>query len=355
MTAAARMASAATTFLESLDGRQRDLASLPFADHAERSTWYYFPNDQAGLPLSAMNNWQQKLAHRLLLSGLSLQAYSRACLVMTLDNTLDVLENFADSDFRDTSRYYVSIFGDPAGDAPWGWRFQGHHISVNYSVAGGEVAASTPLFLGANPARLQHNGRDYSRPFADAEELARELLHALSGELRAKAIVSERSPTDFVLANLPHPDSPPLASGRFHLPAKATFRGLMNEVGPNDRAIREKLAYRADAPLGVSGGSLSDGQRELLAGLVAHYADRFPEGVAWQGLSEIDDLHFAWAGGTAEGDRHYYRLQGPALLVEYDNTQDNGNHVHTVCRHPKNDFAADLLGLHHLWEHSTAK
>jgi len=114
-------------------------------DHAERSIWYYFPNDQAGLPLGAMDHWQQKLAHRLLLSGLSLQAYSRACITMTLDNTLDVLENFADSDFRDTSRYYVSVFGDPAGEAPWGWRFQGHHVCVNYSLVDGEVAASTPL------------------------------------------------------------------------------------------------------------------------------------------------------------------------------------------------------------------
>lgn len=355
MNAAERMASAATTFLESLDSNQRDLASLPFGDHAERSTWYYFPNDQAGLPLGAMDHWQQKLAHRLLLSGLSLQAYSRACITMTLDNTLDVLENFADSDFRDTSRYYVSIFGDPAGGEPWGWRFQGHHVCVNYTVVDGEVAASTPLFLGANPARMQHNGRDYSRPYGDAEDLARELLHGLSAELRARAIVNDRSPSDFVLANLPHPNAPPLTTERFHLPAKATFRGLLGEVSPADGAVRERLAYRADAPLGIAGDSLSAGQQELLARLVGHYADRFPEGVAWQGMRDLDQLHFAWAGGPNEGDRHYYRLHGPALLVEYDNTQDNGNHVHTVCRHPKNDFAANVLGLHHLWEHSSAK
>ncbi len=199
---AMRMAEAASNLIASLDAGQHARACLPFDDHTERTTWYYFPNAQSGLPFAEMTHWQQKLAHRLLLSGLSRQAYSRACQVMTLDNTLDVQEEFAAADFRDAALYYTTIFGQP-GNGSWGWRFQGHHVCVNYTVAADGVISGTPLFLGANPARLQHNGRDYSRPFADTEELGRELFASLSGEARATALISERSPGDFVLANLP--------------------------------------------------------------------------------------------------------------------------------------------------------
>lgn len=346
-----RMAEAASNLIASLDAGQHARACLPFDDHSERTTWYYFPNAQSGLPFAEMTHWQQKLAHRLLLSGLSRQAYSRACQVMTLDNTLDVQEEFAAADFRDAALYYTTIFGQP-GNGSWGWRFQGHHVCVNYTVAADGVISGTPLFLGANPARLQHNGRDYSRPFADTEELGRELFASLSGEARATALISERSPGDFVLANLPHPDAEPLEAGRFYLPHGGTFRGIVGPVSDNERALRERIAYHADAPAGIAGRMLTAGQRDLLGRLVDHYADRFPEGVAWSGLHDLDQLHFSWAGGANEGERHYYRLHGPALLVEYDNTQDDGNHVHSVCRHPKNDFGTDVLGLHYLWAHA---
>lgn len=340
------MTAAAREFLDVLDPEQRTKAALPFEDHGERSTWFYFPNHQSGLPLGEMTRHQQKRAHRLLLSGMSFHAYARANQVIALESVLDVLEDFGLESWRDSNLYHVSVFGTPGSEA-WGWRFNGHHVCVNYTLRGDEVIAATPMFLGANRARLQHEGRDYSRPFGDAEDLGRELLWSLPPLLKAKAIISERAPADFVLANSPHPESARLTNERFYLPKGGTFPGLLREVGAKEQDLRNRLGYNPEIPAGVPADELSPGQRDLLARLAEHYASRYPDGVAWTGMTDLDGLHFAWAGGVDQGEPHYYRLQGPELLVEYDNVQDGANHVHTVCRHPRNDFGADALGLHY--------
>ncbi len=346
----ADMRTAALAFLDSLSPEQRAKAALQFDDHTERSTWFYFPNHQSGIPLAEMSREQQKRAHRLLLSGLSFHAYARACQVIALESVLDVLEGFSLESWRDSSLYYMTVFGTP-GDDSWGWRFNGHHVSVNYVLRGDDVVSATPLFLGANRARLQHEGRDYSRPFGDAEDLARDLLGSLPPSVRAKAHVSPQAPDDFVLANSPHPGSAPLTNERFYLPKGGTFPGLLRDMSPRAGELRTRFAYDANSPLGIDAGEMSAGQRDLLARVVAHYVSRLPAGVAWPGMETLDGLHFAWLGGSEPGQPHYYRLHGPELLVEYDNVQDNANHVHTVCRHPTNDFGADVLGLHYWQSH----
>jgi hypothetical protein len=311
------MAQAATAWLSSLEPAQLAKASYGFPATEERTRWHYTPTEQGGLPLAEMGPVQQRLAHRLVASGLSRGGYVAVSTVMGLENVLDAVEGWrgsypgrrAPSRFRDPQLYYLSVFGDPASGS-WGWRAGGHHVALNYTVVGRRVAVG-PLFLGANPAVSPLVGPGLLRPLAGEEDLGRQLVDSLAATQRAGALLSPAAPADIVQSN------------------------------------RAAVDPGALEPKGLAAAQMTAAQRDLLLAVVHQYLDRLPEELAAVRAERIappEGLHFAWAGGTKPGQPHYYRVQGPRLLIEYDNTQNGANHVHSVLRDPVGDFGADLLG-----------
>jgi hypothetical protein len=243
----------------------------------------------------------------------------------------------------------------------WGWRFGGHHVSLNYLMLDGEVVATTPCFLGADPAASPLLGKRLLRPLGGVEDLARELVHSLSRAQRDTALLTPKAPVDIVAGNrslVGHE-----AAGLIPLPLlfrerlDAELDKLMwaaHEGGERQLGITEADRHAVEvtpSAKGLPASALDHGQRELLRGLLDCYSGRVPEPLAdraatrWAG-SALDDVHFAWAGGVDPGEPHYYRLQGPRLLVEYDNTQRQVNHAHSVWRDPDGDFGADVLSAH---------
>lgn len=362
---AARMGEAAAEFLASLDPQQRTLAAWPFPADEERHLWFYTPTDHGGLPLAAMRSGQQRLALKLVASGLSRPGYVTVSAIMGLENVLDELEGwvatFERERGRDPGLYYLRVFGDPTTDAAWSWRFGGHHVSINHVIIDGEVQASTPCFLGADPASSPLLGPHPLRPLGGAEDLGRELVRSLDSEQRARAVLSSVAPVDIVGANRPR-----LSDGDLPLALPDVWRSrFTGELGQLLEAVQANAELTAglrpehlDAvrfsgiPKGVPADLLDASQREMLRRLLGVYVDRIPDELAdveaakFAG-SHLDEVHFAWAGGTEPGEPHYYRMQGPRFFAEYDNTQRGANHIHTVWRDPDGDFGDDLLAQHY--------
>jgi hypothetical protein len=309
----APMRSAALALLAALDDEQRALAAQPFGDDVVRRWLEYRPRRRPGASIAHLSETPRKAAHRLLATGLSEHAYAQAMSIIALEEVLDRREQWRRG--RHSNDYWVSVFGDPAGDAPWSWRFEGHHLSVTMTVAGDRVSPA-PVFFGANPACVSYAGRPVSRPLAPEEDLAQVLLDALAPAERDLAVVSGQAPGDI-------------------------------RTGTSPRA-REGIE-----PLGVAADQLGSGARAVLGELVTLYLDRLPaelaarEGVRLTG----GELHFAWEGPMRSSARHYYRVQGDDLLIEYDTTSD-GNHAHTVLRRPRSDFGDDVLAEHYRQAHS---
>ncbi len=312
-TLATDMRTAATALLDSLDDGQRASAGRAFADETARRWIEYRPRPRPGVSLADLGVPARKAAHRLLATALSPHAYAQAMAVLALEEVLDRREGWRRG--RHSEDYRVVVFGDPHDDR-WAWRFEGHHLSVTMTLAGGRVSPA-PVFLGANPACVSYAGRPVLRPLAPEEDLARELLHTMGPAARAEAVVAGQAPAD----------------------------------------IRSAVSPRASAsiePAGVSGARLDPPARALLDQLLALYLGRLPAELAAREDARLDrrELHFAWEGPPGPGTRHYYRLQGPDLLIEYDNTTDDGNHAHTVLRRPLSDFGADVLGAHRAESHA---
>lgn len=343
------MTSRAQAFLAALSDEQRASATFGFPDNDTRRDWAYFPRDHTGLPLHDMDRGQQKLAHALLSSGLSLHAYAQATTIMGIESVLNEIEGRRLDHWRDPGRYFFRIFGAP-GEGDWGWQTEGHHINLNYTFAGGELVSATPLFLGANPAAIRHGDSNVIRPCAEEEDLARELMGALEGDQRSAAILTANAPFDFVLVNAPGiPERMLPGEGGGFPPIQAALAGMRE-------ADKQALAYERSAPKGVAASRMTDRQREVLRRLIGVYTDRVPPLEAAARFAEIDTafdgLHFAWAGSLTPLEGHYYRVQGPSLLIEYDNTQDGANHVHTVWRDVAHDFGMDALRAHLQQHHS---
>jgi Protein of unknown function (DUF3500) len=351
---AAAMAAAADEWLQSLSGEQRVRARWPApgADaetETERRRWFYTPTDHGGLPLRDMGATQQALAMQLVATGLSTPAFVTVAAVIGLEHVLEHRDGWRASRdrerLRDPEMYYLRVFGEPAGATAWGWRFGGHHVSLNYLVVDGVLRATTPCFLGANPASSPLLGSALLRPLSAVEDLARELVRSLSAPLAEQALLLHRSPWDILGRN-----QPLLESAEPAPPATGLWR---DRAGSNPDAVlpaAEQAALALTAtPKGVPGRELDPGQRELLSALLDTYLGRLPDGLAE--APELDAVHFAWAGGTARGEPHYYRLQAPRLLVEYDNTQDEANHAHSVWRDPTADFGHDVLRRHRAADH----
>jgi hypothetical protein len=302
--------------LTSLDDVQRDRACFPFddGDGSARRDWHYVPRARPGLCLADLRTEQQKTVLGLLRTGTTETSFATACLVMALEDVLDDREEGRGPRRgkqrpwgRHRAEYHVALFGEP-GDHAWGWRVEGHHLSVNVTVVGGRTDVSvTPQFLGANPA----NVAGAYRLLAPEQDLALALVAAMTPAERAAAIVADAAPDDILTTNAPSLDAAVL------LPPEGV---ALDELTPVPRAIAHDL--------------------------VEHYASRLPEDV------DRDGLRFAFAGEPAGGRPHYYRIQGTRLLVEYDNTQDGANHVHTVVRDRERDFGDDLLRAHRATHHA---
>jgi uncharacterized protein DUF3500 len=356
-----RMAEAATAWLDSLDEAQRAVAVGPppgADDETERTRWFYTPTDHGGLTFHQQRPAQHRLVMRLVASGLSEAGYTTVATVLGLENVLDRTEGFT-VDFghdrgRDPGRYYLRVFGEPGGQAPWGWRFGGHHVSLNNLVVDGRVAATTPCFMGADPATSSFLGGTALRPLGAAEDLARELVRSLHPELAARAVLLSRAPDDIVGSNSPRVDERVVVRNDLWRPGGHTPPDAADPVTGLESDEQQALAL-TPTPKGVSGAELDTTQRELLRALLATYLDRVPSGVSplprYDDPGALDAVHVAWAGSTAPGEPHYYRLQGPRLLVEWDNTQRNVNHAHAVWRDPEADFGRDVLAAHRAAHH----
>jgi len=307
------MRDAATALLGLLDDQLRTDAVYEFGDDQARRWLEYRPHRRPGACVAELSVPARKAAHRLLSTALSDHAYAQAMAIITLEETLDRQEGWYRG--RHSGDYWVSIFGEPRDSEPWGWRFEGHHLSVSLTIAGDQVSPA-PVFLGANPARVSYAGRSVSRPLAPEEDLARALLDALDDTARAAAVVSAKAPTDI-------------------------------RSGPRPSAA-EPIK-----PLGVAASSLGPTARAALSQLTALYLDRVRPGLLAAPAAEAGELHFAWEGPLTPGTGHYYRIQGDDLLIEYDNTTEDGNHAHTVLRRPRSDFGDDVLAKHLRQEHNT--
>ncbi|MDQ7908811.1 DUF3500 domain-containing protein [Phytohabitans sp. ZYX-F-186] len=308
------MSEAAEALLAALGGEQRSLASRPFTDEAARRWIEYRPRPRPGACLADLDRTARKAAHRLLATALSPPAYAQAMAIVALEEVLDRREGWARG--RHSDDYWVAVFGEPGRDGPWGWRFEGHHVSVTMTVADG-VVSPAPIFLGANPHRVGYAGGTVLRPLAAEEDLARALLEAMSGADRRAAIVADLAPADIRTATSPTAGEP-------------------------------------IEPRGVAASRLGPGARAALDRLVTLYLDRLRPELAGREYARIasGEQWFAWEGPTRPGGRHYYRVQGEDLLIEYDNTSDDGNHAHTVLRRPHGDFGGDVLSAHRAADHA---
>jgi hypothetical protein len=309
------MADAAKAFLDTLTPEQRARAVFDVAD-AERFEWHYIPKPRKGLPLKDMTPTQKHLAHALLSAGLSQQGYIKAVTIMSLDDVLRILEH-DNGERRNPEGYYFSVFGQPAASGTWGYRVEGHHLSQNFTVANGKVA-TTPSFFGANPAEVREGPRRGLRALAREEDLGRELLLALTPEQKNVAIVDKTAYDDIL--------------------TKASRKAAL-EGKPSGLAVARMTAR----------------QRQLFDNLVEEYCHNSPDQLAQARLTQVkqagDNLYFAWAGVAEKGGPHYYRIQAAAFLIEYDDTQDKANHIHTVWRDFDGDFGLDLLKQHYETSH----
>ncbi|WP_438941450.1 DUF3500 domain-containing protein, partial [Micromonospora deserti] len=307
------MRTAAATLLAALDEPARARATYRFDDDAARRWLEYRPRPRPGVCLADLDRAGRKAVHRLLATALSPAAYAQAATIMALEEVLDRAEEWRRGRHRDD--YWVALFGDPGRDDAWAWRVEGHHLSVSMTVVADQVSPA-PVFLGANPATVRHAGHPVIRPLGAEEDLARALLDAIGPAGRAAAIIADEAPGDIISATRPRVDAPL-------------------------------------EPLGVPADRLGPSGRALLDQLVALYLDRLPPELAVREAGRLDGgrVHFAWAGPTRPGQRHYYRVQGEDLLIEYDNTTDDGNHAHTVLRRPASDFGQDALAAHHAQSH----
>ncbi len=314
------MSNAANALLASLSDEQKTKATFEFTSD-ERLNWHFIPRVRKGLPLKQMTQEQRHLAQALLSSGLSQQGYAKAVSIMSLEEVLRILELGVGTNVRDPEQYFFSIFGTPTETGTWGFRVEGHHLAQNWTIVNGKVAGS-PSFYGTNPAEVQKGPRKGFRVLGAEEDKARELLMALTADQKKAAVVSETAYKDiFTMAE-----------------RKAALKGQ---------------------PSGLSAAKLNGVQKKLLQNLLEEYAYNMPDQIAQVRLDQIkkagSNINFAWAGVAEKGGPHYYRVQGPTFLVEYDNTQNNSNHVHSVWRDFAGDFGYDMLGDHLASAHSPAK
>ena len=312
---AASMAGAAESFLATLTAEQREEAMFAF-DSDDRERFHFVPVEmfpRQGLTIEAMNERQREAAHDLLETGLSQIGYAAAVDIMELEVVLGALEGGNARMERNREWYWFSVFGEPSPRGTWGWRVEGHHLSVHFTVVDGKVAASAPSFFGSNPAEVRDGPKKGMRILARAEDTARALLTGLSESQRTVTMLDDVAPRDI---------------------ATAAF-SVAHPLGPG----------------GIKASDLTSGQRGMLMDVIDAYTSMMADDLAAQRMAKVeeagtDGITFAWAGAAERGGKHYYRVQGPTFLIEYDNTQNDGNHIHSVWRDFGGDFGRDVLRDH---------
>ena len=319
----ANMAEAANKYLATLSPEQKKSATFPFEDTAEREHFGFVPTEmfpRKGLTIGAMSEPQRKAAHDLMRAGLSQKGYLTTTAIMELEGILNEIENPPGAKparerpiERDPVKYFVSVFGTPGNKGTWAWRVEGHHISLNFTVVNGQMVSTAPHFFGANPAEVKTGPKKGLRVLAEEEDPARELVTALDATQRAKAVI--------------------------------------NATSPNDIVTRNEVTIKPLEPSGIPAAELQPKQREMLMRVIDAYTSVMAPDLAADRMAAVkkaglDKIAFAWAGETERGKKHYYRVQGPTFLIEFDNTQGDGNHIHSVWRDFNGDFGRDLLREH---------
>jgi hypothetical protein len=309
------MTEAANRFLTSLTPEQRAKASFKLEDE-ERLNWHFIPIERKGLPLREMTPPQKHLATVLLSAGLSQQGLMKALTIMSLEDVLRIMEKDS-GERRNPEKYYFWIFGTPSDKGTWGYRVEGHHLSQNYTVVNGTVV-DAPSFFGSNPAEVREGPRAGVRVLAMEDDLGREVLTSLDDAQRKIAIVDTTA---------------------------------LKEIITSDK----RNAALSGQPNGLPVSKMNAKQYEKLMNLLEEYANNVPEQMANARRDLIKkagrNMFFAWTGVAEKGGPHYYRIQADNFLIEYDNTQNNNNHVHSVWRDIHNDFGLDLLKAHYKASH----
>lgn len=307
---AASMTEAAHAFLGTLTPEQKAAVTFPF-DGEDRFDWHFIPRERKGVALKTMSEEQQAAGLALVQASLSAEGYDKAERIRQLEQILFEREGRA---MRDTELYFFMIFGDPSDTGTWGWRYEGHHISQSWTVINGRLSASTPQFFGTNPAHVREGNHAGERVLGAEDHFARSLLGSLSGAPLQSAVISDEAPRDILTTS--------------------------------DR----QAAMQED--LGVAYSELTAQQQATLWSLIEEYAAVQPEPIARERLEKVraaglGNIKFAWMGSINTGEPHYYRVQGPSFLIEYDNVQNEANHAHSVWRDFDGDFGRDLLAAHY--------
>ena len=310
------MAAAANEFLKTLSAKQKNEIQFDF-DEKERYNWHYVPKSRKGVPLKDLAEVQRKAAMGLLRTALSDTGFAKTTAVIQLEGILREAEGRpSDDDYRNPGKYYFSIFGNPANDSIWGWRLEGHHVSFNFSVKNNSLVSGTPGFLGTNPAIVLSGPEKGKHILKNETELGFTLLHSLDAGQQKKAIIDKEAPSEII--------------------TEASRKAMIEQ------------------PEGILYSELSSTQQKIFIQLLSVYIHRYTRLFAMTMMKEIEtaglnNLRFAWAGAPQHGigNPHYYRIHGPTIIIEYDNTQNNANHIHTVLRDLQNDFGGDELLEHY--------
>lgn len=309
------MAATAAALLGAFSEAQRHSATFDFDNVEERHRWHFIPPEmypRGGVTLKVLDDSQRELVRQLLMTGLSQRGYMTYTDIITLERILQALQqdNFA----RDPEEYYLAVFGSPESGGTWSWRFEGHHVSLHFTVVAGDISVSTPTFFGANPAVVQDGPDAGLRALGIKEDTGRALVMALSAEQQAQAVISDAAPRDIITGN--------------------------------------QYPIEPLSPVGLRADAMTAQQQQLLRDVITAYSSQMEAGIAgerWRKIDQdgFDTITFAWAGSMEVGAPHYYRVQGPSFLIEYDNTQNNANHIHSVWRDFTDDFGRDLLREHY--------
>ena len=314
---AAKMRESAERLLAALPEKSRAQAMRPFEDR-DRLDWHYTPRSRNGISFKELDTAGRDAVHGLLRIALSAAGYRKVVNIIELELVLREIETFGL--MRDPERYHLTVYGQPDRAQRWGWRFEGHHISLNFTLAGEKMAVDTPSFLGANPATVTAGSKKGLRALGEEHDVGWALLEALNDVQRREAVFEARTYGDIVTGN------------------------------------KDRVERLSDA--GIPAAKLDEKQRALLWKVVETYARNFEPGLAEARLARakqggMEAIRFGWAGSTARGRPHYYRVQGPLFLIEYDASQNDGNHTHTVWRDFSGDFGRDLLREHYMLARGT--
>ena len=306
------MVEATNAFVSSLSVQQRNNGIYTFEDEG-RFNWHFIPRDREGVPFRSMNDSQRAAAQNVLQTFFSAKGYQRAEAVRSLESVLAEIEVNGRFD-RDPELYFLTIFGTPGLDSNWALRYEGHHLAYNWTFVSGMGIASSPQFFGSNPAEVRSGEKIGTRVLSVEEDLGRDLVSALSADQKKMAILDLEVPGDIFTA------------------AEREITRLENS--------------------GISYSELNSRQKRMLIALIDELASMQSEVIAEARMASIrseglEDIKFVWIGGIERGDPHYYRVQGSGFLIEYDNTQNNANHIHLVWRDFTGDFGRDLIRMHY--------